>query len=112
MFSKAGSDGELEKGMATHSSILAWRIPWIEEPHGLQSMGVTRSLGHNRVTEQLMEKRLVVASGGEEEGRMELEVRVSRCELLFTEWRDNRILPYSTGTCIQYSVINHHEKDY
>ena len=29
----------LEKGMATHSSILAWRIPWIETPGGLQSMG-------------------------------------------------------------------------
>ena len=28
----------LEKGMATHSSILAWRIPWIEEPGGLQSV--------------------------------------------------------------------------
>ena len=33
----------LEKGMATHSNILAWRIPWAEEPSGLQSMGVTRS---------------------------------------------------------------------
>ena len=32
----------LEKGMATHSSILAWRIPWIEEPGGLQSMGQQR----------------------------------------------------------------------
>ena len=32
----------LEKGMATHSSILAWRIPWTEEPGGLQSMGVQR----------------------------------------------------------------------
>ena len=30
----------LEKGMATHSIILAWRIPWIEEPGGLQSMGL------------------------------------------------------------------------
>ena len=29
----------LEKGMATHSSILAWRIPWREEPRGLQSQG-------------------------------------------------------------------------
>jgi len=29
----------LEKGMATHSSILVWRIPWIEEPGGLQFMG-------------------------------------------------------------------------
>ena len=32
----------LEKGMATHSSIVAWRIPWIEEPGGLQSMGSRR----------------------------------------------------------------------
>ena len=33
----------LEKGMATHSSILAWRIPWTEEPGGLQSMGCKQS---------------------------------------------------------------------
>ena len=33
-----GSGKSLEKGMATHSSILAWRIPWTEEPGGLQSM--------------------------------------------------------------------------
>ena len=33
----------LEKGMATHSSILASRIPWTEEPGGLQSMGVTKN---------------------------------------------------------------------
>ena len=32
----------LEKGIATHSSILAWRIPWTEEPGGLQSMGCQR----------------------------------------------------------------------
>ena len=32
----------LEKGMATHSSILAWKIPWTEEPRGLQSMGSQR----------------------------------------------------------------------
>ena len=32
----------LEKGMATHFSILAWRIPWAEEPGGLQSMGSQR----------------------------------------------------------------------
>ena len=36
------STHSLEKGMATHSSILAWRIPWTEEPGGLQSMGVQR----------------------------------------------------------------------
>ena len=34
-----GRENPLEKGMATHSSILAWRIPWTEEPGGLQSMG-------------------------------------------------------------------------
>ena len=34
-----GWEGPLEKGMATHSSILAWKFPWTEEPGGLQSMG-------------------------------------------------------------------------
>ena len=34
----------LEKKMATHSSILAWEIPWIEKPGGLQSMGVPKEL--------------------------------------------------------------------
>ena len=41
-----GQEDPLEKGMATHSSILAWRIPRIEEPGGLQSMGSQR-VGHN-----------------------------------------------------------------
>ena len=37
-----GQKDPLEAGMATHSSILAWRIPWTEEPYGLQSMGSQR----------------------------------------------------------------------
>ena len=37
-----GGEDPLEEGMATHSSILAWRIPWTEEPQGLQSMGLQR----------------------------------------------------------------------
>ena len=37
-----GWEDPLEKGMATHSSILAWRIPWTEEPGGLQFMGSHR----------------------------------------------------------------------
>ena len=37
-----GWDDPLEEDMATHSSILAWRIPWTEEPGGLQSMGSQR----------------------------------------------------------------------
>ena len=38
-----GGEDLLEKGMATHSSILAWEIPWTEEPGGLQSMGLQKS---------------------------------------------------------------------
>ena len=34
-----GWEDPLEKGMATHSSIIAWKMPWTEEPGGLQSMG-------------------------------------------------------------------------
>ena len=38
-----GQEDPLEKGMATHSSIFAWKIPWTEESGGLQSMGVAKS---------------------------------------------------------------------
>ena len=38
-----GSEDPLEEGMATHSSILVWRIPWTEEPGGLQSMDSQRA---------------------------------------------------------------------
>ena len=41
-----GQEGLLEKEMATYSSILAWRVPWREEPGGLQSMGLQR-VGHD-----------------------------------------------------------------
>ena len=41
-----GQEDALEEGMATHSSILAWRIPWTEEPGGLQSTGLRR-VGHD-----------------------------------------------------------------
>ena len=44
-----GQEDLLEKGMATHSSILAWRISWTEEPGSLQSMGSQR-VGHNWAT--------------------------------------------------------------
>ena len=41
-----GREDALEEEMAIHSSILAWRIPWIEEPSGLQSVGSQR-VGHD-----------------------------------------------------------------
>ena len=44
-----GWEDPLEEGMATHSSILVWRIPWTEEPGGIQSMGSQR-IRHNRAT--------------------------------------------------------------
>ena len=46
----------LEKGMATHSTILAWRAPWTEEPGGLQSMGSQR-VRHSRAHTYMMEKQ-------------------------------------------------------
>ena len=45
----------LEKGMAIHSSILAWRIAWTEKPGGLQFVGSKR-VGHNCVTNSLEKK--------------------------------------------------------
>ena len=41
-----GWEDPMEEEMATHSSILAWRIPWTEKPGGLQSIG-SQSVGHN-----------------------------------------------------------------
>ena len=46
-----GWEDALEKRMATHSSILAWKIPWTEEPGVLQSIGSQR-VGHDYMTEQ------------------------------------------------------------
>ena len=48
-----GQEDPLEKEMATHSSILAWRIPWTEEPGGLQFLGSQR-VGHDRATNKLL----------------------------------------------------------
>ena len=45
-----GLEDSLEKKMATHSSILAWKTPWTEEPDGLQSIGLQR-IGYDLATE-------------------------------------------------------------
>ena len=45
-----GQEDPLEMEMATYSSVLAWEIPWTEDPDGLQSMGLQR-VGHNLVTQ-------------------------------------------------------------
>ena len=54
-----GWEDPLEKEMATHSSILAWGIPWTEEPGGLQSRGLQR-VGHNLVTKSQTQKWLFI----------------------------------------------------
>ena len=56
-----GWEDPLEKGMATHSSILAWRIPWTEETSGLQSMGSQR-VGHNWLTNTFTSRYTKVAN--------------------------------------------------
>ena len=52
----------LEEGMATHSSILAWRIPWTKKPGGLQPMGSQR-VRHNLMTEQPPARGLAASYG-------------------------------------------------
>ena len=54
-----GQKDPLEKGMATHSSIRAWRSPWTEEPVGLQSIGLQRA-GHDQVTNTHKVKNIMV----------------------------------------------------
>ena len=53
----SGSEDPLEEGTATHSSILAWRIPWTEKPGGLQSTGLQRQ---TRLKQLSMHTHLVV----------------------------------------------------
>ena len=62
-----GGEDPLEEGMATHSSILAWRIPWTEEPGGLQSIGSQR-VGHDWSTKHVTQHDLAapfLGSGNE-----------------------------------------------
>ena len=69
-----GPEESLEKGMATHSSILAWRIPWIEEPGSLQSMEPQR-VGHDWATYTHMHRSTFVL----------LVPRIRTLRLLYTE---------------------------
>ena len=78
-----GQEDPREEGMTTHSSILAWRIPWTEEPGGLPSMGLQR-VGHDCMTnpwvqEEKQAGRLGVAVG--EERSIQNPPGVRRCVL-------------------------------
>lgn len=54
------------------------------------------------------ENRTLVAKVGD--GRVMGWKLISRCKLGYTGWMSRRVLPYSTGNCVQYPMINHHEK--
>ena len=66
-----GREDPLEKEMATHSSILAWRIPWTEEPGRLQSTGLQR-VGHDWATFTLYHTSLTHSSAGRHLGYFQL----------------------------------------
>ena len=59
--SSLGQEDPLETKMATHSNILAWEIPWTEEPGRLQSMGLQR-VGHDIVTKQNRESYFLAST--------------------------------------------------
>ena len=63
-------------------------------------------------TDSQTENRLVVAEGVGGGGETEWEFGISRCKLVYVEWITNRFLLYSTGTNIQYPIINHNGKEY
>ena len=52
----------LMKTIENHSSILAWKIPWAEEPGGLQSMGLQKEFGHDLATKQTNKQKLTKIS--------------------------------------------------
>ena len=66
----------LEKELATHSTILAWEIPWMKDPGGLQSMGLQR-VQHDLATNNNngMKKRSMSGASNEELGNVSLERR-------------------------------------
>ena len=52
------------------------------------------------------------SQGGGGGGWMDWELGIGRCKLLHIEWMDNKVLLCSTGSCIQYPMINHNGKEY
>ena len=64
-FRSLGQEDPLEKRMATHSSILAWRIPWTEEPGSLQSTG-SKTVEHNRATNACTHTHTIQFRGSED----------------------------------------------
>ena len=77
-----GQEDPLEKGMATHSSILAWEIPWREEPGWLQSMGLQR-VRHGLLSKQQQQEDFKRGDSSEVVCEALSGVRVGICRLVF-----------------------------
>ena len=58
----SGREDSLQKDLATHSSILAWRIPWTEKPGGLQSMGSQSQMGLSNLAQACMKAHVKTQS--------------------------------------------------
>ena len=71
-----GQEDLLEKEMATHSSILAWQIPWTEEPGGLQVQGVAKRL-HFLSLNRLVEKKKIQGLGKRRKTQKNLHINVN-----------------------------------
>ena len=99
-----GWEDPLEKGMATHSSVLAWRIPWTEEPGGLQSTGPQR-VGHDWVTDTFTFHKRINGEKGESGGRKRQELRCSArvpLPLLAASWlpvQQSQVPPAGAPSC-------------
>ena len=72
-----GWEDPLEEEMASHSSVLAWKIPWTEEPGGLQSMGLQR-VGHNLATEQQQQQQAKLGGKITVFGNFDLSMNLSK----------------------------------
>ena len=97
-----GWEDPLEESVATHSSLLAWRIPWTEEPGGLQSMWVTKSQTrlkqlstHTHTHHELKKKNGNVSSA--------LKNRAA----FWSDWLLSRhyILLFTDGSCVMFYCV-------
>ena len=103
-----GREDALEKGKATHCSILAWRIPWTEEPGGLQSMG-SRRVRHNwttNTTNRSLHATKVNRWRLNKWTKMEISIILFFNFHFFISWR-LITLQYCSGFCHTLTWISH-----
>ena len=94
-----GREEPLEKKMAMHSNILAWRIPWTEEPGGPQSMGSQR-VGHDQATNTCIFHFHFISNGGSASSKEEklLKSQNPINLALLPHWTGLQVTNHSSGT--------------